>query len=75
MARQSVELFDALETAIIEEMAKLKAAGHSRNSVCETNGIKAGLMGQINRRLGDYSLTKLLDVCDDLGIVVKFDVQ
>lgn len=75
MAKQSVELFDALETAVAEEMARRKRAGHSRNSVCEELGIKVGLISQISRRLGDYSLTKLLDVCEALGIRVKFDIQ
>lgn len=75
MARQSVELFDALETAVGDELISRKKAGESRTKIGESLGVKVGLLSQIARRNGDYSMTKLLDVCEALGINVKFDIQ
>lgn len=75
MAKQSTELFGALETAIIDELAARKAKGISRNSISEALAIKSALLCEIVRRGGGYSITKLLDICEALGINVKFDIQ
>lgn len=75
MAKQSTELSEALETAVGEELAARKRAGISRNSISEALDIKSELLGEIANRRGGYSIGKLLDVCEALGINVKFDIQ
>lgn len=75
MAKQSVELFDALETAIGDEVRARKKAGISRIKLATELEVKPGLLAQICQREGRYSISKMLDIAESMGIVVKFDIQ